>query len=195
MILNRKFNNNKSSPRSFYLQNNKSEKNKTKQPNWEANLCEALCCLSIRSVISSGGSNVYRWPHGPGWWSSQLKAADPYEVAGFKEVAETIKRLRVEPFQMSNQIHFYCAWHHQGLLKPGNKGACLGWSTSKTVRIVANVSVKAVRKHSVSVSSLSLTSLLGRLIVDLTHQSTVLHQVVLVPCGQLPLTHDAREAV
>ena len=41
----------------------------------------------------------------------------------------------------------------------------------------------------------SLTSLLGRLVVGLAHQPAVLHQVVLVPRGQLPLAHDAGEAV
>lgn len=40
-----------------------------------------------------------------------------------------------------------------------------------------------------------LTSLFGRLVVCLAHQPAVLHQVVLVPRGQLPLAHDAGEAV
>lgn len=75
--------------RSFYFQNNKKE---YKQPTGRET--SALWRLSILSAISSGGSNVYRWPHGPGRWSSLLKAADPYEVTRFKEVAETIKRLR-----------------------------------------------------------------------------------------------------
>lgn len=69
-------------------------------------MCVLLQRLLICGAISSGGSNVYRWPHGPGRWSSQLKAEDPYEVSGFKEVAETIKRLWVELFQMSNKAHF-----------------------------------------------------------------------------------------
>jgi len=40
-----------------------------------------------------------------------------------------------------------------------------------------------------------LTSLLGRLVVRLAHKPAVLHQVVLVARGQLPLAHDAGEAV
>lgn len=40
-----------------------------------------------------------------------------------------------------------------------------------------------------------LTSLFGGLIVGLADQPAVLHQVVLVPRGQLPLAHDAGEAV
>lgn len=40
-----------------------------------------------------------------------------------------------------------------------------------------------------------LTSLFGRLVVGLAHQPAVLHQVVLVARGQLPLAHDAGEAV
>lgn len=40
-----------------------------------------------------------------------------------------------------------------------------------------------------------LTSLFGRLVVGLAHQPAVLHQVVLIPRGQLPLAHDAGEAV
>lgn len=40
-----------------------------------------------------------------------------------------------------------------------------------------------------------LTSLLGRLVVGLAHEPAVLHQVVLVARGQLPLAHDAGEAV
>lgn len=40
-----------------------------------------------------------------------------------------------------------------------------------------------------------LTSLLGGLVVGLADQPAVLHQVVLVTCGQLPLAHDAGKAV
>lgn len=40
-----------------------------------------------------------------------------------------------------------------------------------------------------------VTVLLGRLVVLLAHQSPVLHEVELVPCGQLPVTDDAGEAV
>lgn len=40
-----------------------------------------------------------------------------------------------------------------------------------------------------------LTSLLGRLVVGLADQPAVLHQVILVARGQLPLTYDAGEAV
>lgn len=40
-----------------------------------------------------------------------------------------------------------------------------------------------------------LTSLLGGLVIRLAHQPAVLHQVVLVTCGQLPFAHDAGETV
>ena len=40
-----------------------------------------------------------------------------------------------------------------------------------------------------------ITVLLGRLIVLLAHQPPVLHEVELVPRGQLPVTDDAGEAV
>lgn len=42
---------------------------------------------------------------------------------------------------------------------------------------------------------LRLTSLFGGLVVGLADQSAVLHQVILVTCGQLPLAHDAGETV
>lgn len=40
-----------------------------------------------------------------------------------------------------------------------------------------------------------LTALLGRLVVRLAHEPAVLHEVELVPRGQLPLAHHAGEAV
>lgn len=40
-----------------------------------------------------------------------------------------------------------------------------------------------------------LTSLLGGFVVYFAHESAILHQVVLVPCRQLPFAHDAGEAV
>lgn len=40
-----------------------------------------------------------------------------------------------------------------------------------------------------------ITVLLGRLVVLLAHQPSVLHEVELVPRGQLPVTDDAGEAV
>lgn len=42
---------------------------------------------------------------------------------------------------------------------------------------------------------LPLTSLLGRLVVCLAHEPAVLHEIELVARGQLPLAHDAGEAV
>ena len=42
---------------------------------------------------------------------------------------------------------------------------------------------------------LPLTSLLGGLVVCLAHEPAVLHEVELVSRGQLPLAHDAGEAV
>ncbi len=44
-------------------------------------------------------------------------------------------------------------------------------------------------------SSARLTSLLGGLVVGFTDKPAVLHQVVLVTCGQLPLAHDASKTV
>lgn len=41
----------------------------------------------------------------------------------------------------------------------------------------------------------SPTVLLGRLIIHLAHQPAVLHEVELVPGGQLSAAHDAGEAV
>lgn len=40
-----------------------------------------------------------------------------------------------------------------------------------------------------------LTSLFGGLVIRLAHQPAVLHQVILVTCGQLPFAHDAGETV
>lgn len=40
-----------------------------------------------------------------------------------------------------------------------------------------------------------LTILLGRLVVFLAHEPPVLHEVELVPCGQLPVANDAGKAV
>lgn len=40
-----------------------------------------------------------------------------------------------------------------------------------------------------------LTPLFGGLVIRLAHQPAVLHQVILVTCGQLPFAHDAGEAV
>ena len=42
---------------------------------------------------------------------------------------------------------------------------------------------------------LPLTSLLGCLVVCLAHEPAVLHEIELVARGQLPLAHDAGEAV
>ena len=41
----------------------------------------------------------------------------------------------------------------------------------------------------------ALTSLFGRLVVCLAHEPAVLHEIELVARGQLPLAHDAGEAV
>lgn len=48
-----------------------------------------------------------------------------------------------------------------------------------------------VRFMSVGIALEMLTSLFCGLIVGLADQPAVLHQVVLVPCGQLPFAHDA----
>lgn len=52
-------------------------------------------------------------------------------------------------------------------------------------------------RHAASIVAMQshLTSLFGGLVVGLTHQPAVLHQVILVACGQLPLAHDAGKAV
>lgn len=42
---------------------------------------------------------------------------------------------------------------------------------------------------------LHLTPLFGGLVVGLTDQPAVLHQVILVTCSQLPLAHDAGKTV
>lgn len=50
-------------------------------------------------------------------------------------------------------------------------------------------------KGSVVICPCVLTPLLGGLVVRFAHESAILHQVVLVPRGQLPFAHDAGEAV
>lgn len=65
---------------------------------------------------------------------------------------------------------------------------------SKIVNVFEITALFEIQLNRLS-SMCECTSLFGGLVIPLAHQSTVLHQVVLVTCGQLSFTHDTRETV